>query len=220
MKRSAGNTDAVRCRVEPGDRSAIVSRRVVDERGASIVIALVFFLICAIIGSVVMTAASVHAKAVQTNRALQQAELTIGSAAQLVGTQFSSMVLNVDDANQGGSVVVDLSRTDQTNAAFAIAFWNSKGSDIWSARDSSKPYSTDMTGRLEHGNAALNDVAGTITVDSDLNVKIELALANSTDGSYRESVLVQCVPTFDQAGRLTSFSYEAPVITKRDRGGA
>ena len=103
-------------------------------------------------------------------------------------------MLNVDDANQGGSVVVDLSRTDQTNAAFAIAFWNSKGSDIWSARDSSKPYSTDMTVRLENGNAALNDVAGTITVDSDLNAKIELALANSTDGSYRNRCLCNASP--------------------------
>lgn len=44
-----------------------------DTAGASIVIALVFFLICAIIGSVVLTAASVQAKAVQTHRELQQA---------------------------------------------------------------------------------------------------------------------------------------------------
>ena len=34
-----------------------------DTSGASIVIALVFFLICGIVGSVVMTAASVQAKA-------------------------------------------------------------------------------------------------------------------------------------------------------------
>ena len=45
-----------------------------DTSGASIVIALVFFLICGIIGSVVMTAASVQAKAAQTHVDLQQKE--------------------------------------------------------------------------------------------------------------------------------------------------
>ena len=43
-----------------------------DTSGASIVIALVFFLICGIVGSVVMTAASVQAKAAQTHVDLQQ----------------------------------------------------------------------------------------------------------------------------------------------------
>lgn len=50
---------------------------VVDERGASIVIALVFFLICGVVGSVVVTAASVQAKSVQTHVDLQQDEYTM-----------------------------------------------------------------------------------------------------------------------------------------------
>ena len=49
-----------------------------DTSGASVVIALVFFLICGIIGSVVMTAASVQAKAAQTHVDLQQKEYAIG----------------------------------------------------------------------------------------------------------------------------------------------
>ena len=58
-----------------------------DTSGASIVIALVFFLICGIIGSVVMTAASVQAKAAQTHVDLQQKEYAMQSAAKLMAQQ-------------------------------------------------------------------------------------------------------------------------------------
>lgn len=51
--------------------SRLLQHTLRDERGASLVIALVFFLICAIVGSVVITAASVNAKAVQTHKELQ-----------------------------------------------------------------------------------------------------------------------------------------------------
>lgn len=201
--------------------SARVARaHVRDERGASIVIALVFFLICAIIGSVVLTAASVNAKAVQTNRDLQQTEFTVGSAAQLVGSQFSAVVLNVDYSGDSPSVVVDEDRTDTGNASFAIAFWEENGDKAWAAWSSGTPYTVDITVEPDRGGAAVDDVAGTLTIDADLNVKIDLALADAANAAYQESVLVQCIPTFDQAGQLTSFSYEAPVITKRDRGGA
>ena len=53
-----------------------------------IVIALVFFLICGIIGSVVMTAASVQAKAAQTHVDLQQKEYAMQSAAKLMAQQL------------------------------------------------------------------------------------------------------------------------------------
>lgn len=59
-----------------------------DTSGASVVIALVFFLICGIIGSVVMTAASVQAKAAQTHVDLQQKEYAMQSAAKLMAQQL------------------------------------------------------------------------------------------------------------------------------------
>lgn len=202
----------------PGVHAARARMR--DERGASIVIALVFFLICAIIGSVVLTAASVNAKAVQTNRDLQQTEFTVGSAAQLVGSQFSAVVLNVDYAGSSPSIAVDLDRTDTDNAAFAITFWDTNSGNAWVARNSGTSYSTSIDVKLQNSSAAVEDVAGKLTIDADLNVRIDLALANPNKGEYRESVFVQCIPTFDQTGRLTSFSYEEPVITKIDRGGS
>ncbi|MFR3092326.1 MAG: hypothetical protein ACLTMP_11885 [Eggerthella lenta] len=47
-----------------------------------------FFLICGIVGSVVMTAASVQAKAAQTHVDLQQKEYAMQSAAKLMAQQL------------------------------------------------------------------------------------------------------------------------------------
>ena len=71
-----------------------------DTSGASIVIALVFFLICGIVGSVVMTAASVQAKAAQTHVDLQQKEYAMQSAAKLMAQQLGG------DSQLAGSAVV------------------------------------------------------------------------------------------------------------------
>ncbi|MEG1493269.1 MAG: hypothetical protein RR380_03260, partial [Gordonibacter sp.] len=65
-----------------------MKNKIYGNEGASIVIALVFFLICAVIGSVVLTAASINAKAVVTHRQTQQAEYTVTSAAQTIVDQI------------------------------------------------------------------------------------------------------------------------------------
>lgn len=192
-----------------------------DERGASLVIALVFFLICAIVGSVVLTAASVGAKAVQTNRELQQAEFTVGSAAQLVGSQFSAMGLTVDYASSAdGTVKVD----DATNAPFGFSFWEAYGTQIWSARTSSGSFTQNVQVDLSGSSASMDQVVGAVTVDADLNITVDLGRvvpdSSAADANaYRERVYVQCVPTYDRSGRLVAFTYEPAVITKDVQGG-
>ena len=195
--------------------------RLRDERGASLVIALVFFLICAIVGSVVLTAASVGAKAVQTNRELQQAEFTVGSAAQLVGSQFSAMGLTVDYASSAdGTVKVD----DATNAPFGFSFWEAYGTQIWSARTSSGSFTQNVQVDLSGSSASMDQVVGAVTVDADLNITVDLGRfvpdSSAADANaYRERVYVQCVPTYDRSGRLVAFTYEPAVITKDVQGG-
>ncbi len=192
-----------------------------DERGASLVIALVFFLICAIVGSVVLTAASVGAKAVQTNRELQQAEFTVGSAAQLVGSQLSAMGLTVDYASSAdGTVKVD----EGAKASFGISFWDAYGAQIWTARTSSGSFSHSIQVDLSGSSASMDQVAGTVAVDADLNITVDLGRVvpggSAADANaYRERVYVQCVPTYDRSGRLVAFAYEPAVITKDVQGG-
>lgn len=216
-----------RRRTGPSDADRAASK-LHDERGASVVIALVFFLICAIIGSVVLTAASVNAKAVQTNREMQQAEFEVSSAAQVLGRQFSAMTFTVDysKSNQGEIVVADA-----PDASFGMKFWSNAAnkSQIWTNRSTGSSLSQDVSVQLQNSAASMDEVAGTLVVDSDLNVTIELRRVVSGDAAsdadaYRETVYVQCVPTFDQSSRLVAFSYEPAVITKsgaaKSKGGA
>ncbi len=208
---------ATKCRKRP---FVALRDKLRDGSGASIVIALVFFLICAIVGSVVLTAASVNAKAIQTNREMQQAEFTVGSAAQLVGNQFSSMAFTVDyAASANGALGIDESAG--IKASFGRQFWDEYGSAIWSAHAASKRFSQSIGVTLSGASANMPDVSGTVTVDPDLNITVDLQEADSASsgGAYRETVYVQCVPTYDRAGRLIAFGYEPAVIAKNLVGG-
>ena len=73
-----------------------------DTSGASIVIALVFFLICGIVGSVVMTAASVQAKAAQTHVDLQQKEYAMGKDYVLGGSASNRLL--IDPPSEAGGL--------------------------------------------------------------------------------------------------------------------
>lgn len=187
-----------------------------DISGASIVIALVFFLICAVIGSVVVTAASVQAKAVVTHQELQQDEFTVSSAAQLVGSDLASARL---DVNYEGNAV---KLTVKEGQSFATEFWEKHGDAILTMRngtDASLTYS-DLTISANDtgsgGTYTFDDVHGSVTVDRDLNIAVALTLTPNatTASSYDTTVLVQCIPTYNVQGKLTHFEYEQPIIKK------
>ena len=117
-----------------------------DTSGASIVIALVFFLICGIIGSVVMTAASVQAKAAQTHVDLQQKEYAMQSAAKLMAQQLGgedavweekSVVVKIA-YDTAGEASVD---TNSLRSMIGQNFWTEQRTkDILAARAEGKDY--------------------------------------------------------------------------------
>lgn len=119
-------------------RGTSVHSHLEDETGASIVIALVFFLICAVIGSVVLTAASVQAKAVQTHREMQQAEFTVGSAAGFIGSQLKYPLTAVYDDSDNLLRLAPVS--GETNDA---PFFTFSGRHM--AKRSLKPIGTTLT---------------------------------------------------------------------------
>ena len=65
-------------------RSYASTYRALDERGASILIALLFFLVCALVGGVVLTAASVGTGQLVDYEKSQQAYYSTTSAAELL----------------------------------------------------------------------------------------------------------------------------------------
>ena len=117
-----------------------------DTSGASVVIALVFFLICGIIGSVVMTAASVQAKAAQTHVDLQQKEYAMQSAAKLMAQQLGgedavweekSVVVKIA-YDTAGEASVD---TNSLRSMIGQNFWTEQRTkDILAARAEGKDY--------------------------------------------------------------------------------
>ena len=204
-----------------------------DERGASIVIALVFFLICAIVGSVVVTAASVNAKAVQTHKDLQQDEYSMASAADLIAQQLGGE----DKTRSAPCVTVSISYGPDEKPSVDVSkvysevgkgFWTKdRTATILACREQGIPYTIgdSSSDRLvvhpPFESKAMDPVYGKVTVDADLNVTVELSLDEELSASspYNMTVSVQCTPTYDAAGRLTAFSYGKNTVVKKASGG-
>ena len=188
-----------------------------DTSGASIVIALVFFLICAIIGSVVLTAASVNAKAVQTHREAQEAEYIVGSAAQVIGHELESAVItNVQEGKNEKPTINNLTGTP------VHSFWDQNAVSILAARSQGtafNPLPVTVNAPTTSGSfTGFPQVRGTLEIDHDLNITVKITLesdaALAADSPYNMTVYVQCIPTYNVSGKLTAFSYEPAVITK------
>lgn len=204
-----------------------------DERGASIVIALVFFLICAIVGSVVVTAASVNAKAVQTHKDLQQDEYSMASAADLIAQQLGGE----DKTRSAPCVTVAISYGPDEKPSVDVSkvysevgksFWTKeRAATILACREQGIPYTIgdSSSDRLvvhpPFESKAMDPAYGKVTVDADLNVTVELSLDEELSASspYNMTVSVQCTPTYDAAGRLTAFSYGKNTVVKKASGG-
>lgn len=188
-----------------------VASKMRDTSGASIVIALVFFLICAIIGSVVLTAASVSAKAAQTHQELQQAEFVVGSAAQTIGYDLDMAQCQVVvDPTDGLQSVEESASFSQ----FSPSFWKTYGKEILESRAQGKAF--EVPDALTISQDKAGTVVGKVTVDANLNIAIRLSMKDAAPDvqPYDMTVDIQCVPTFDVAGNLKSFEYERAVIRK------
>lgn len=211
-----------------------------DERGASIGIALVFFLICAIVGSVVVTAASVNAKAVQTHKDLQQDEYSMASAADLIAQQLGGedTILDEDyEARPAPCVTVSISyKPDEKPSVDVSKVYSEVGKGFWTkdrtatilaCREQGIPYTIgdSSSDRLvvhpPFESKAMDPVYGKVTVDADLNVTVELSLDEELSASspYNMTVSVQCTPTYDAAGRLAAFTYGDNTVVKKASGG-
>lgn len=202
-----------------------------DERGASIVIALVFFLICGIIGSVVVTAASVQAKAAQTHIDLQQDEYTMQSAAELVAQQLGGDDLTWNQRSVTVKVVTAgtkvTANVDGVTSVLGQSFWTQKQANtILGKRANKETYVVggSDTNRLQikpSDEWNFKTVYGKITVDADLNMKVDLSLdpSLSADSKYNMTVLIQCTPTFNASGQLVEFTYGDNTSIVKTQGG-
>lgn len=192
--------------------------RLRDTSGASLAIALVFFLICAIIGSIVLTAASANEKAIRTQKEMQQAEFAVGSTAGTVGDALASSKVVVDNgAGLPGMVSPTVDEAGLSGQDFARAFWSLYGDDILAKRAAHESFSTNSMTLSRSGETT---VYGRVIVASDLDIHMELSLSGdfAANSPYNMSVFIQCVPSYDAVGDLLSFSYEQPVVQVAGNG--
>lgn len=203
-----------------------VKRRLVDERGASIVIALVFFMICAVVGSVVLTAATVNSQATTTYRQQRQNEFTVSSASQVLANQLrpqagSTVIFTYEgeSTDPSGTELVDFG----TNAiGKSIWTWGASGKayEIWTESQNGRSVEIGKTTPLTVKVADFDTIYARIEVDRDFNVKATLSLDENFDAAspYNEQVELRAIPSYDAKGRLLEIAWEDPIITKVESG--
>lgn len=197
-----------------------VTAKLRNTSGASIIIALVFFLICAIIGSVVLTAASVQAKAAQTHTTAQRQEYAVSSAASVWADQLGKASVTWTYASNDQTKTPSAS---VTGSDFAKALWDKYASDAWSVYKS-RTGDPLVIGRDDPFTFKSGDVSGfqtmygVVSIDSDFNVSVELSTDShmAPDTEYNLTVFLQCIPTYDFQGALKKIEWDAPVITKTE----
>ena len=172
-------------------RGTSVHSHLEDETGASIVIALVFFLICAVIGSVVLTAASVQAKAVQTHREMQQAEFTVGSAAGFIGSQLKYPLTAVYDDSDNLLRLAPVSG-ETNDAPFFYVFWQAYGEKIAETYRNHAYFEVES---LKVQQSEVGTVFGRIVVTGNLDFEIDLSLEEDMSASspYNMHVYIQSI---------------------------
>lgn len=196
-----------------------------DISGASIVIALVFFLICAIIGSVVLTAASINAKAVATHQATQQTDNTVSSAARVVANNLTPAIIvwTYDSAEAKAPkefAYYETPGVKPTGVPLGSMIWKKNLDAIWGARAAGTSFAvgggTPLAIEVAGNPKELPAVYAWVTFDRDFNIEVRLSKNEklTATSAYDETVTVQCVPTYDNAGRLLECEWSDPVISK------
>lgn len=189
-----------------------------DTSGSSIILALAFFIICAIIGTIVLTAASVNTKATVTYEETQQAEYTVTSAANLIGGQLAntSATWTYSDTSEKPDFSNHASYDD--NHGFITDLWVNYGLGIWAVYHQ-ETYT--IPERFTVSASGLDDVYVDIEFDRDLNITAKLSLNSGTGNSgasapkgYDMVVSVQATPHFDISGKLLGVDWGPYTVSK------
>ncbi|WP_303202603.1 hypothetical protein [Raoultibacter timonensis] len=201
-----------------------------DTSGSSVVLALAFFLICAIVGSIILTAASVNAKTVATYKETQQAEYTVTSAAGLwadwLNGSSAEWVLGdggqPDFVNSVYGVDAAVNPTYPTKSLIK-SLWVNYGDEIWPKRNVESytiPATFTVKATSLTGEQPVDPVYAQVTFDRDFNIVVVFSLKGFANGAvdqtslYNLQLTMQATPTFDSDGSLTSISWGSPKMVK------
>ena len=199
-----------------------VTQKLHSRRGATIILALTFFLICAVIGGIVLTSATGNAGRLSHMRGEQQTYLTVSSAAKLVreelgGMRAESMVIEYADAEQ----------EDTEDFYFAVAPGESLADMVefhaGHIYQSGTPAAAERF-TIEAPGEPLANVTAEFSMDAGYNITVTFTPGGGDAARYEMKLTMSAIPSLpDVVGTdtetitTTTIDWEPGTITK---GGA
>lgn len=199
------------------------TRRVVDvaqdTRGASILIALLFFLVCALVGAVVLTAATVSTGQLVDYEKSQQAYYSTTSAAELFRDELVGGTCTVSGEDYT-CTFADANTRMQNFIAGAVKSQNTNSNPL-------APSAATATLKVSApaGNDTLKDVTARLTMGGknastpfDLRITFSPTVYDGAVGNYQVVLTIPASCLYDEAGTtLQSITWKDAVITKSPR---
>lgn len=206
-----------------GSTYGSATRRVVDvaqdTRGASILIALLFFLVCALVGAVVLTAATVSTGQLVDYEKSQQAYYSTTSAAELFRDELVGGTCTVSGEDYT-CIFADANTRMQNFIAGAVKSQNTNSNPL-------VPSTATATLKVSAsaGNETLKDVTARLTMGGknastpfDLRITFSPTVYDGAVGNYQVVLTIPASCLYDKAGTtLQSITWKDAVITKSPR---
>lgn len=190
-----------------------------DTRGASILIALLFFLVCALVGAVVLTAATVSTGQLVDYEKSQQAYYSTTSAAELFRDELVGGTCTVSGEDYT-CAFADTNASMQNFIAGAVKSQNTTSNPL-------APSAATATLKVSApaGNDTLKDVTARLTMGGknastafDLRITFSPTVYDGAVGNYQVVLTIPASCLYDEAGTtLQSITWKDAVITKTPR---
>ncbi len=148
-----------------------------SRRGASVLIALVFFLLCLMVGAVILTAATASAGQLRTQRQAQQDYLTVSSAARLLQDLLKEKKFQM--VSEDGNITFGPTCTP-TGVALSDAIQTAAAKTF----NGDKPDSVSLTVAPTDFGGISDVVQAELSMDQKCNITVKLAIQEE-DGSIR-----------------------------------
>ncbi len=178
-----------------------------SNSGASMVIALLFLLLCLTIGAIVLSAASASAGRLRTSRANQQNYLTVSSAADLLrdklsGFKFTGVEKSVYNSKGGTTTLPAPTYTYASSDALPTLIGN-KAATVFKVKSAFSPSGLMPPAvALQIESNGFANVTASMLIQSDYSLKITL----SPDASPSSYALTLSIPANVDSSKIIDIS--------------
>ncbi|MGE4485799.1 MAG: hypothetical protein AB7C97_11880 [Oscillospiraceae bacterium] len=151
-----------------------IASKLKSRRGASMIIALVFFLLCVTVSAIILTAAETNAGRIRVGRETQDAYLAVSSAGRLLRESIGGSVYTVTEysvSSDCGNHTTPPAERDEPAGQF--------GSALAALCESSLPASCQMTFTGD-----VQEVSATLTMTADYSITVRLDITASDVENY------------------------------------